>query len=101
MTPVSLNLKQGGENGHSFVETKPSVHVEVADGHLVDVLACGEVINIMVIDGGPFIVQLRNALYVPGLIHRLFHVYSLFSSDWNSFENHSTQKVKIDQCIIS
>jgi hypothetical protein len=37
MPPRFLDLEQEDEDGHILVDKQPSVHVEVADGHLVDV----------------------------------------------------------------
>jgi hypothetical protein len=48
------------------VEKDPSVHVKVADGHLVDVPSHGEVIlNLTDTNGDPFTVRINNVIYVP------------------------------------
>jgi hypothetical protein len=47
------------------VEKHPSVHVEVADDHLVDVTSHGELLlNLTDTDGDPFTVRIYNVLYV-------------------------------------
>ena len=86
MTPRFLDLVQEDENGNSLVEKQPSIHVEVADGHLVDVPARGEVLlKLTDTDGDPFTVRLKNVLYVPGLTQRLFSV-SQFAQNDNTAE---------------
>jgi hypothetical protein len=37
MTPRFIDLEEEDEDGNSLVEQNPSVHVEVTDGHLVNV----------------------------------------------------------------
>jgi hypothetical protein len=68
MTTMCLDLEQEDEDGHSLVEKHPSVHVEIADGPLVDVPTFVDVIlNLKDIDGGTFTVILKNIKYVPGI----------------------------------
>jgi hypothetical protein len=68
------------------VDEHPSVHVEVADGHLVDVPARGEVIlRLADTDGDPFAVHINNIFNVPGLTQRLVSV-SQFTQNNNSSE---------------
>jgi hypothetical protein len=70
-----LDLEQEDEDRNGFVEKHPSVHVEVTDGHLVDVSSHGEVfLNLTNNDGDQFRVILNNILYIPGLIHICFSV---------------------------
>ena len=57
------------------VEQVCSINVEVVDGHLVPVTACGEVILKLVDKKGKnFTVRLLDVFYVPGLTQRLFSI---------------------------
>jgi hypothetical protein len=59
MTPRFLDIEQENEDevGNSLAEKQPSVHIKVADYHLVDVPSHGGVLlNLPDSDGDPFTV---------------------------------------------
>jgi hypothetical protein len=71
------------------VEKDPSVHIEVADGHLVDILSRGEVLLYLTDTyGDPFTTRLNTVLYAPGLAQRIFSVNQF------SHTNNTAQIVK-------
>jgi hypothetical protein len=75
MTPRFLGIEHEYEEGNSLLENHPSAHVEVANGHLVDVPGHAEVLlnmNLTYTDGGHFTVKKL-------VISLASHIYSYLS----------------------
>jgi hypothetical protein len=64
------------------MDIRSSLHVEVADDHLVDVPVHIEIfLNLIDTDGDPFKAFTNNILYVPGLTYILFSASQLAQND--------------------
>lgn len=74
MTSTST-LKHEYKDDNSLVEKNHSVHVEVADGHTVQVPGYGEVVLWLAHnDGGTLVVALKKVIYGPGLTQNMFSI---------------------------